>query len=318
MRTASQSAYRRVAQRAVGGRNTNDYTFVQLLWDDGLGAGGASNLFIHPQYATFAAYSTLGSSFYNGLQFSIRKRLEHGLSFDINYTYSHSVDDASGNEASGGITGVNILNPLRLAENRASSDFDARHIVNANYTFELPFGKGRKFLSNSGRAVDWILGGWQLTGIYRWNTGFPIGQPFDDGRWATNWNVQSNLIALSRLQTRVTDVNGSPNLFANPTTFYQSYRNARPGEAGDRNILREPNFIQMDAGLNKSFHITENQKITVRFEGFNISNTQRLTSVASFRAGLDPSLGTPPSDFGRLTAIQGTPRVFQFAFRYEF
>jgi hypothetical protein len=252
------------------------------------------------------------------MQLSIRKRLENGLSFDFNYTYSHSLDDASGNEAAGSITGVNISNPLRLAENRGDSDFDVRHLINANFVYQLPFGKGRKFF-NSNKAADWILGGWQLTGIYRWNTGFPIGQPYDDSRWATNWNVQSNLVALSDVQVKVTDVNGSPNLFADPTAVYRSYRNPKPGEAGDRNILREPNYFALDLGLYKSFNIGEKHKITFRAEAFNVTNTQRLTGSAFYPSGVDPwNNGSPSSDFGSLTGIQGTPRTLQFALRYDF
>lgn len=321
--TASQAAYRRIARSAVGGRNTTDYTFVQLLWDDGLGFG--DNLFIHPQYATFGAYSTLGSSWYNGMQLSLRKRLENGLSFDFNYTYSHSIDDASGNEASGSITGVNILNPLDLSAQRASSDFDVRHLINANFVWELPFGKGRKFLSNAGSIVNGILGGWQLTGIYRWNTGFPIGVPYDDGRWATNWNVQSNLVATRPVTTRVTDQpcsdgsgNLCPNLFPDPLAAYQSYRNPKPGEYGDRNTLREPNYISLDLGLYKSFYIGEKHKITFRTEAFNVTNTQRLTGSAFYPSGVDPFIGTPSADFGSLTSIQGSPRVLQFAIRWDF
>jgi len=236
--TATQAAYRRVARAnvnnsgaCIGGRNTNDYTFVQLLWDDGLGFG--NNIFIHPQYATFAAYSTLGSSWYNAFQFSLRKRFQRGLSFDINYTYSHSLDTASGNEASGGITGVNIQNPLRLDANRGSSDFDVRHLVNANYIYELPFGKGKKFLNGSGKAMDAIFGGWTLTGIVRLNSGLPTQEPFDDSRWATNWNVQANAVRIRQIYSSPTKngTGGIPNLFGDPTAAYQSYRNARPGEA---------------------------------------------------------------------------------------
>ncbi|MFN6963884.1 MAG: carboxypeptidase regulatory-like domain-containing protein [Pyrinomonadaceae bacterium] len=328
--TATQAAYRRVARATVnsagatclGGRNTNDYTFVQLLWDDGLGFG--NNIFIHPQYATFAAYSTAGDSVYNALQLSFRKRFEEGLSFDVNYTYSHSIDTASGNESSGAISsGASlILNPLNLQENRGSSDFDVRHLINANFIYELPFGKGRRFFSGANRWANFFIGGWQLTGIYRWNTGFPIGEPFDDSRWATNWNVQSNGVRIRPLESSPTKngVNGLPNIFSDPTYAYQSFRNAYPGEAGDRNYLREPNYVTFDAGVYKSFGITEKQKITFRLEVFNVTNTQRLTSVASFGMRLDPYLpaSRPQSNFGQLTAIQGEPRVVQFALRYDF
>ncbi len=337
--TATQAAYRRVARScsnaaprdpntgqctqgatSINGRNTNDYTFVQLLWDDGLGAG--NNLFIHPQYATFAAYSTIGVSSYNSFQFNIRKRFENGFQFDVNYTYSHSIDTASGNESSNAISsGASlILNPLDLNSDRASSDFDVRHLVNANFIYQLPFGKGRMLFGNSNKWVDAFIGGWQLTGIYRWNTGFPIGEPFDDGRWATNWNVQSNGVRIRKLEKSPT-ANGSgglPNIFSNQTAAYQSFRNARPGEAGDRNILREPNYVTLDAGLYKSFKVREKQSITFRLEVFNVTNTQRLTGIANFRLALDPNLKTPPEDFGRFTQIQGKPRVVQIAVRYDF
>jgi Carboxypeptidase regulatory-like domain len=328
--TASQAAYRRVARATVnnaatgnciGGRNTQDYTFVQTLWDDGLGAG--NNIFVHPQYATFAAYSTIGTSDYHSAQFSIRKRFSQGLGFDFNYTYAHSLDTASGTESSTTLSsGASlILNPYDLNLNRGSSDFDVRHLINANFIYQLPFGKDRKFFGGINKLANAFLGGWQLTGIYRWNTGFPIGEPFDDGRWATNWNVQSNGVRIKDTETSFTPsgVGGLPNLFANPTAIYQSFRNAYPGEAGDRNVFREPNYVTFDAGLYKSFSFKESHKVTLRLEVFNVTNTQRLTSLANRRLGVDPYLnGTPSNDFGRLTAIQGSPRIVQMAVRYDF
>lgn len=335
--TATQAAYRRVARscvnnaltcsgaNSINGRNTTDYTFVQTLWNNL--AGGPVNAFVHPQYATFAAYSTLGESNYDALQLSFRKRFSQGLSFDINYTYGHSLDTASGNERSGTIrSGAPlVLNPLVLRENRADSDFDVRHLINANYIYELPFGKSRRFL-NSNRVVNWVLGGWQTTGIFRWNKGFPIGQPFDGSRWATNWNVQSNGVRLTNAGGGSTrnDTNGTPNIFSDPVAAYRSYRNALPGEAGDRNILREESYISLDAGLYKSFNINERNKITFRLEVFNVTNTQRLTGISDFSLGQDPFTGpntlggSPQADFGRYTSTQGTPRIVQFALRYDF
>lgn len=325
--TATQAAYRRVARGTVnnagvtciGGRNTNDYTFVQTLWDDGLGFG--NNIFVQPQYATFAAYSTVGTSDYHAAQFSIRKRFSAGLAFDFNYTYAHSLDTSSSNEASGSITGLDILNPLTIEANRGSSDFDVRHLINANFVYELPFGRGKSFLGDIGRWTDMLVGGWQMVGIYRWNTGFPLGEPFDDGRWATNWNVQSNGVRLVPLASSATPTGngGLPNLFSDQLAAYRSFRNARPGEYGDRNILREPNFVTLDLGIFKKFAINENHKITFRLEVFNVTNTQRFTGIANFRLGLDPNVsGTPSADFGRFTGIQGKPRVTQIAVRYDF
>jgi hypothetical protein len=308
----------------IGGFDIFDYTFAQVLWDDdGL---PTRNSFVHPQYATFAAYSSIGTSDYHGAQFSFRKRFAQGLSFDVNYTFSHSLDIASGTETSGAISsGASlILNPLDLNENRASSDFDIRHLINANFVYELPFGKGKKFFGSSNKAIDAIFGGWQLSGIYRWNSGAPIGQPFDSSFWATNWNVQSNGVRLTDLRESPTrnGSGGRPNLFSDIFEAYKNYRNAYPGEAGDRNILRDESFISLDLGLKKTFAINEKHKVSFRFDVFNVTNTQRLTGISSFSLDIDPSLTTNrdavPQDWGRFTNTQGTPRVVQFAFRYDF
>ena len=337
--TASQAAYRRIARRCennqtnpngscktreINGRNTTDYTFVQVLWNDGLGYG--NNLFYHPQYAAFGALSSVGSSDYHSFQASFRKRFSNDLMFDLNYTLGHSLDIASGLEPSGTtISGsAFIVNPLDLNANRGNSDFDIRQLVNANFNYTLPFGKGKKFLSGIGSAGNAILGGWQMTGIARWNTGLPGNQPYDDGRWATNWNVQSNLVAIRSLQSTPTRT-GDPNLFSNPLTAYNSYRNPYPGENGDRNVLREPGYTVLDMGLFKSFNLPwEGKRVVFRWEIFNLTNTQRFTDVNSSGFGFpnDPYLDTAginlPSDFGKFTGIQGAPRQMQFALRIEF
>ncbi|HEY9436498.1 MAG TPA: carboxypeptidase-like regulatory domain-containing protein [Blastocatellia bacterium] len=318
--TATQAAYRRIARSSVGGRNTTDYTFVQLLWDDGLGYG--DNLFFHPQYAAFGALTSIGTSDYHAFQTSFRKRFSNNLTFDFNYTLSHSFDVASGLEPSGSTIGgaALILNPLDLKVNRANSDFDVRHLVNANYIYNLPFGKGQKLLANLGSVPNFIIGGWQTTGILRLNTGLPAGQPFDDGRWATNWNVQSNAVLVRALKAAPTRT-GDPNLFSDPDAAFASYRNAFPGEIGDRNLLRDPGYAAFDFGLYKRFALPwEGKSVVFRWEVFNLTNTQRFTDVIGLGVGQDPFLNTSdtPSDFGRFTSIQGSPRQMQFALRIEF
>jgi Carboxypeptidase regulatory-like domain len=334
--TASQAAYRRIARRCennqtnpdgsctgrtINGRNTTDYTFVQVLWNDGLGYG--NDLFYHPQYAAFGALNSLGTSDYNAFQFSLKKRLSNDLNFDFNYSLSHSLDIASGLEPTGStISGSSlILNPLDLNSNRGNSDFDIRHLINANYNYSLPFGKGKKFFGGVNSIANAILGGWQTTGIFRWNSGLPARQPFDDGRWATNWNVQSNLVAIRALQSSPTRT-GDPNLFGDTVAAYSSYRNPYPGESGDRNVLREPGYIATDMGLYKSFAIREGLKLTFRWEIFNLTNTQHFTDVTGFDFPVDPFVDTKgvniPTNFGNFTGIQGAPRQMQFALRIDF
>ncbi len=315
--TATQAAYRRIAFASVGGRNTTDYTFVQTLWNN-TPVAAINRIFVQPQYATFSAYGTLATSDYHSAQLSFRKRFTKDLSFDFNYTFSHSLDLASAGESSGSLTGVSILNPLDLNINRGNSSFDVRHLINANYIWALPVGTGKKFFGNLSRIPDLLIGGWELTGIFRYNSGFPAGAPFDDARWATNWNVQSNALLVRPLETSPTRT-GDPNLFGDPTFAYQSYRNAYPGEVGDKNTLRYPGFIGLDAGLYKTFKLHEGQKLTFRWEVFNVANTQHFTGISSFSIPVDPNLGlTPPSTFGKFTGIQGQPRQMQFALRLEF
>jgi hypothetical protein len=104
---------------------------------------------------------------------------------------------------------------------------------------------------------------------------------------------------------------------------YRTFRNALPGETGDRNVLRIPSYISLDMGLGKSFNMPwENHKLQFRWEVFNVTNTQRLTVVnvtrATFGLDIDPHIGTPPPVWGNLDSIQGSPRVMQFGLRYSF
>jgi hypothetical protein len=319
----TQEVYALVAREGVGGFDILDWTFIQLLIDDDPnGTGLWSNLFFHPQYAAFSAFSTFAKSDYHGGVFSFRQRLANTLTYDINYTYSQSIDNASGLQTSGTYGSAFVLNSLAPDDNRGVSDFDARHVVNANFIFEMPFGKGRKFFSNLGSVGDAFLGGWQMTGIYRYNSGLPAQTPFDAAQWATNWNVQSNGVRLRPVTGTVNRANG--NIFSDPIAAYRSFRNARPGETGDRNVLREPGFSSLDMGLAKSFKMPwEGHNLQFRWEVFNVTNTQyfAITNVTRGTLGLgqDSQISDPSPDFGRVfTDIQGSPRRMQFGLRYSF
>jgi hypothetical protein len=109
---------------------------------------------------------------------------------------------------------------------------------------------------------------------------------------------------------------------------YQSFRNARAGETGDRNVLRGPSYISLDAGLMKTFKMPwENHTLQFRWEVFNVTNTQRFdgNTISDISVGQDPFQGGQPgSDFGRFTSTQ-TPlnetkagRIMQFGLRYQF
>lgn len=305
----------------------NDWTDTQDALDTAVG----KNLFFQPQYGALSAFSSIARSNYHAGTLSLRERLGKSLVMDFNYTLSHSLDDASGLATSGAFGGAFILNPILQRQSYANSDFDIRHLINANAVWQIPVGRSRHFLNGTNRFVDAVIGGWQLSGIYRWNSGLPVGfygdsGPFDDARWATNWNAQSNVVRTKPLETCPTrGGTTAPKLFGcDPTAAYRSFRNPYPGEAGDRNVFRVPGYIALDMGLAKSFTMpwSEHHQLQLRFEAFNVTNTQRLgqfdTSRTGFGVTQDPTNATPPTNWSNFTAIQGQPRQMQFGFRYSF
>ena len=315
----------------VGG----DYTTTQSIID-GISTVGA-NAFYQPQYGALSAWGTIGNSNFNGLAASYKIRT-NSLTADFNYTWSHSNDDSSGLQTGGGYNGESfILNPFRQHDMYSNSDFDTRHQVNVNAVWQMPFGHGKSLLANTGKVGNGIIGGWQLTGIFRFNTGLPVGfyngttGVFDDARWATNWEVQSNATRTADFGACPTKPTmGTPKLFGCNTDYaFTHFRNAYPGETGERNVFRVPGYVVLDMGLGKTFHlngltakIPENHLLQFRWEVFNVSNTQKMGAFDASRSGfgipLDPNLGAPPSNFSNFTAIQGTPRVMQITARYSF
>ena len=287
-------------------------------------------MFYQPQFGALTAFSTIARSNYNSLQLSLRERLRDDVTFDFNYTYGHSLDNASGLQNQGSYGTGFIVNALTPDQNYATSDFDARHIINANWVVGLPFGRGKRFFGDASGFMEQAFGGWQTTGIFRWNSGLPIQTPFDCCVWATNWNVQSNGVRVQPVQSSPTanGENGTPNIFSDPTAVYRSFRPARPGEVGDRNVLRAPGYISLDMGLYKSFKMPwEGHALQFRWEVFNVTNTQRFDglTISDLSLGTDPFLGgNPNSDFGRFTSTQAplnetkAGRVMQFALRYTF
>jgi Carboxypeptidase regulatory-like domain len=323
----------------------NDWTDTQALIDQvaaGLyGTTPFPTRFMQPQYGALSAWSTIGNSNYNAFALSLRQRMR-SLTLDFNYTYGHSLDDSSGLQSdfsfgSNNNSGPFIENPIRQRSNYGSSDFDIRHTINVLALWQMPFGRGKTFLSNANGATEAILGGWQLSGIFRWNTGLPVGSPFDDTRWATNWDVQANVSPTSPIHTCPTRIGtpapsgtGAPKLFGGSgcdlKAIYQGFRNAYPGETGPRNYLRYPGYMNVDLGLAKTINMpwSEKQKLQIRWDVFNVANHQSFGLIDLSRTGFgvvrDPGLrgANPPDNWSNFTQIQGQPRVMQVAARFTF
>ena len=314
--TATQSVYSRVSR---DGSDVPDWTYIQLKLND---SGIYPAMFYQPQYGALAVWSTLAYSDYHAGTISVRERYRNSLNLDFNYTFGKSIDNASGLQREGDWSDNMIVNAMRPDDNKALSNFDMTHIINANALWNLPIGQGRRYFGSMSRVADLFLGGWQLSGIFRWNSGMPEATPYDAQTWATDWKKPSNGVRIRPIEATITKGGDYPNLFEDPTYAYQSFRNARAGEIGDRNVLRRQGYVALDMGLSKSFVISEGHRVQFRWEVFNATNTQRLGAANADHAGLglnvDPHITAPSSSFGTISQIQGTPRIMQFGFRYDF
>jgi hypothetical protein len=298
-----------------------DWTFLQSVLDD----VNIPNLFFQPQYAALSTWSTVGKSNYHAFTLTIRERYRDMLTFDLNYTWSKSMDNASGlqDETMYSTAGF-ILNPLRPDDFRSVSDFDIQHIINSNWLWELPVGQGRRFGSDMPGFLEAVLGGWSMNGVLRWNSGLPWSSPYEASRWSTNWNAASNTVRTRDPRVRVHKDGENPNIWDDAVYAYQSFRDAYAGESGDRNVLRLQSFVTIDFGLHKRFNLpyAEGHSLVFRWEVFNATNTQRLGEPDNTRdawgTSPDPQIGIPAPSFGNINLIQGLPRVMQFGLRYEF
>lgn len=312
----------------------NETTAVQGL-DQGWGlfdpnsgnsyyAVGGPYSFVDPQFAALYVWRSIGSSAYNGMQVNFRRHMNHGLQFDFNYTYSKSFDissDAYRIDDEGGLGGQ-VIKPWQPKALRAPSDFDLTHQFNANWIAELPVGRGRWIGGNVGKGVDAIIGGWQLSGLARWTSGFPIGVS-NGAQWPTNWELSGFATQIAPVTTgkfKGTDSSGKGyvNLFGNPTTaanvISSDFRPDFPGEVGNRNTLRGDGFAGLDLGLSKRWKMPykESHSLTFRWDVFNALNLTRF-DIQSLNLSL-----TNSSNFGNYTGLLTNPRVMQFALRYEF
>jgi hypothetical protein len=281
------------------------------------------NTFFNPQFSSLYAWRSNSNANYHALQASFRHGMSHGVQFDFNYTFSKSIDifsDATRVGAWGGLGGqmINAWTPNAM---RGVSDYDATHQFNANWIAELPFGKNKMIAGNANRILNAIIGGWQLSGLFRMTSGFPVN--ISNGfNWPTNWQLGGNSYLISPVKTGTYTVQsgssaGDPNLFAAgpySTGAIQAFQGPFPGQGGARNQIRGPGYFGIDMGLSHRWQMpySERHSLQLRMEVFNVPNAKRF-DVQSISGELDIS-----STFGNYQRLLTNPRVMQFALRYEF
>ncbi|HZP63009.1 MAG TPA: carboxypeptidase-like regulatory domain-containing protein [Terriglobales bacterium] len=320
--TATQAMYDMYS--CFAGNETTALFVADLLGLPGFatvnGVTGPTQLF-DGQFSSLYAWRSIGNSSYHGLQLMLKRRMTSGLQFDFNYTLSKSIDIGSNaeriNEFEGFGFASQVINSWSPKQLRAVSDFDTRHQINSNWTWELPFGIGRRWGSSAHGAAEALLGGWQISGLFRWSSGLPFTIGPGLGFWATNWQLTSAAVLNGSAPKTGTfiDSGGNPNVFKDPAAAVSAFRFAYPGESGQRNELRGPGYFGIDSSLSKSWKIQESKELTFRWEVFNVTNSVRFdVGTMSFN---NASISTA-STFGRYTQTLTRPRIMQFALRFAF
>jgi hypothetical protein len=275
--------------------------------------------FYNPQYATLYAWRSMGMANYNALQVTLKHRMSHGIQFDFNYTFSKSIDLASDAERVGTIEGLGsqIINAWDPYQFRGVSDFDATHQFNADWVADLPFGKNRTFAPNANKLLNAVIGGWQLSGLFRITTGFPFSVG-NGAQWPTDWDLPGNAYQTGPVQTGSFHDPSDPSIvsaFKNFSSAQTSFVEPLPGQAGVRNDLRVDGYFSIDMGLSKRWLMpwTDKQSLQFRWEVFNITNSVRFDAQS-----INATVDTFGPTFGQYTRLSTNPRVMQFALRYEF
>jgi hypothetical protein len=270
-----------------------------------------SNRFYHDQFSALYAWRSIGASNYNALQVVYRQRFGLGLQADFNYTYSKSLDTTSQAErlgSSGSTNNAQIFNTWEPNQLYGPSDFDLRHQLNANYIWDLPFGRGKHYASSIGRVADQLIGGWQTTGIVRWTSGFPF-EVNNGANFPTNYDIQGFATQISKIPAGRGKLQQQ---FVNPAATLAAFDFTLPGDSGTRNPLRGDGYFEEDAGLGKTFILSDRFKLKAGIEVFNVTNSVRF-DAHSVSASIDN-----PSSFGNATATLTNPRLAQFYGRFEF
>ena len=251
---------------------------------------------LYPNFERVTIIEPAGISNYNALQFTAEKRMSGGFTVLTNYTLAQTTDNNS--RSANKATGTSVTNPLDQSYDRGPADYHLRHVYNFSGIWQLP-----NVFTNP--AARFLVGGWTMTSIANWRSGFPF-------------TVFSNVDnARTGQGGQRAEIIGSPDLGDRPrgavVEEYLSRAAFGPNVLGtygaqDRNIFRGPRSFNFDFGLHKDFPVTERFSMQFRFEAFNLFNNVNLNNPESRRTR---------GNFMQITSA-ADPRILQFAIRASF
>ncbi|HEY1759454.1 MAG TPA: carboxypeptidase-like regulatory domain-containing protein [Bryobacteraceae bacterium] len=275
------------------------------------------NVGMDAQFDENTMYTNKGFSSYNGLLTTLHKNLGSGLQFDLNYTWSHSIDNVSvtANTVAYGGYGF-ICDVLRPRECRGNSDFDITNSLNGNFIYELPFGHGRQFAAGAPGWADRIIGGWEVSGLPNWHTGYPYfagANAFVAGYANNAPAILTGSVADLKIKTH--GGQGQPlNAYANTAKADSDFEGPLGFQIGSRNNLYGPKYFDLDLGLGKSFVVWEGLALKLRGDAFDVLNHPNFGLPCSDITDSNCNFGVISSDadFGN------SSRVLQVSGRIEF
>jgi hypothetical protein len=287
------------------------------------------------QIAGMDMSTSTGFANYNAGFVSLRKRMSGGVAFDVNYTYSHALDVIGLNQENTNA----VVDSYNIHRQYGPSQFDRRHVVNALATFELPFGTGKRFGTDSA-ALDRIIGGWSVSGVFLASSGLPLwvynsngdfsefgGNPFnaDPAGWVrvgssetTSSRHDHPTITSSGIGQDSADGN-FPNAFADPAAVANAFRaplfSDKRGGYGTLRGLPRWNF---DFAIAKTTKITERVSARFDLQMINAFNHPMLGSnIAYYNGEANTDFGDP-ANFGVLGLQYNAPRQIQLGIRIDF
>jgi outer membrane receptor protein involved in Fe transport len=272
----------------------------------------------NPNFANIRFKVADVQSFYNALQVGLQARPSSHLHAQVSYTLAKSTDDQSSslgrNEFANGQ--ARTVDPYNKKLNRGRSDFDVRHNLAVNFSWELPLGPGRAVGGNAKGLGRALLEGWQLNGILMASSGIPVTPiyTFDQDRDATTDNEQRPDWAPG--------ASGAPRVSAtqlfDPMLFVLPAVGSR-GNVG-RNVIDGPGLMTFDPSLTKSFYVDSrrNRHVQLRIEAFNVLNRANFAIPSIANLTVFNSATERNSTAGQITQTSTPGRQLQFALRFVF
>ena len=269
---------------------------------------GATTLPYPGQDGQINYFDNNGSSNYNGLHLHYEHRGTNLLA-TASYAWAHALDNTDSPYDG---TPVATLLYYNQAANYGNASQDERHVFSSSFVYSLPFGRGQRFVGGANRALDLLIGGWQVNNIVQLSTGQPVDIQAGGSALPSNRPDQIGPIRYPKTLNQWFDTSSFSYLtvpYQNATDIPTNTVYTRVGTLG-RNAVYGPGFRNMDLGLQKNLHIAEGKQLELHGDAFNVTNTPSFANPNNY--------DFPNSNFGVITGLHSTARRIQLAARLVF